>query len=780
MPAANIKTKEIDKSLRVNSVEGIYNSIVIPAIKGPVDVPTMISSETDLLNYFTPKGRIEVGYNLGYYSALSVLQKTNKLWVTRVANQSLYGGVFVNEEGASTNSSQVEEISAEQDEIEFTASGMVDGGTEITASVLNTGIPADLDARNITIDGVGTFSVTDVTGSVLTIDPAISTNFSFTGDGAGTIAETEDYVSFDVDFGGSGAVTTATISNLSNSEAVTSISGDVILVDDNSTFFEVTIVSNVDGLLTFDEITVTNANSIGHVGAPEITFVVADITDGVADITISGLLPVYYDMDSDIDSLTASISAVMSDASTTTFNNIITSVTTGVATLDSVVNNPSVIDSADAVAPYIYATATGIVDIDAVDQSGSTAPFILTSANQGDWAKDLRIEIITGKEVKLDGAFMVKIFWKENLNNPLEYFTLSRTEGAKNGYGRNMFIDTALESSQYIRGFSNALVAEDVLPEETVTRDINGNIIARSFITIVAGDDGVAVTDSNMIAAADLMNNKNSYPLSVILDGGWTTPAYQTRLVEIAELRDDCVAVLSIPYEAEDTTDYANEIVAYRQNSLLVNSSYAGLYSPHVLITDKYNDRKIYVAPDGYAAAAINYSASNYEIWYPAAGYRRGRINVEDIKLRFKEGDLDLLVDAGINPIRFYPGKGLAIWGQKTLSATPSSLDRLNVRLLLNTIKPAISDSLEGYLFELNSVAVRNLIVIQINDYLSGIQARNGIYDYYTVCDESNNSSSDIDNHVLNVDVFVKPVQSIEFINFTTIITSTGVDFKLL
>jgi len=287
------------------------------------------------------------------------------------------------------------------------------------------------------------------------------------------------------------------------------------------------------------------------------------------------------------------------------------------------------------------------------------------------------------------------------------------------------------------------------------------------------------ITESNMIASAVLMANKNNYPMTLFLDGGWATVGLQKKLIEICENRKDSMAILSVPLAAEMSADYVNEIVDYRKTTLNANSSYSALFSCHVEITDKYNNRKIYVAPDGYAAASINFTAANYEIWYPPAGYKRASLLVNDTLVRFKDGEMDLLYKEGINPLRFFPGKGIAIWGQKTLSSRPSSLDRMNVRLLLITIEPAIAEFLEDYLFELNTDGIRNIIKVGIDNYMNGVKARNGVYDYLTVCDETNNLPTDIDNHILNVDLFVKPVQSIEYIKFSTIITSTGVDFAV-
>jgi phage tail sheath protein FI len=99
--------------------------------------------------------------------------------------------------------------------------------------------------------------------------------------------------------------------------------------------------------------------------------------------------------------------------------------------------------------------------------------------------------------------------------------------------------------------------------------------------------------------------------------------------------------------------------------------------------------------------------------------------------------------------------------------------------MLLIQIEPAIAYALEDFIFELNNAATRSMVRVIIDSYMKGIMAANGVLDYYIVCDDTNNTPSDIDNHILNVWLFVKPALSIEYIKFTTVITSTGLDFGL-
>ena len=263
------------------------------------------------------------------------------------------------------------------------------------------------------------------------------------------------------------------------------------------------------------------------------------------------------------------------------------------------------------------------------------------------------------------------------------------------------------------------------------------------------------------------------------MSGDRNTPGYQKALIALAEKRKDCVSILATPYEEEDKSSYLNSIVNYRKYTLNANTSYAALYTPHVLIQDKYNDRQIYVSPDGFVGAIISATAANSEIWYPPAGWRRGVMDVLDVRRRFTEGEMDYLYDNGINPIRFAAGRGIVVWGQKTLSTRPSALDRLNVRLMLIVVEPAIKAALEDFIFELNDATTRLQITSIIDSAMAQVKASGGVYDYMVKVDAENNTPQDIDNYEMKVWLFLKPVKDVEFIEFSPIITTTGADFTL-
>jgi phage tail sheath protein FI len=442
-----------------------------------------------------------------------------------------------------------------------------------------------------------------------------------------------------------------------------------------------------------------------------------------------------------------------------------------VAKSDSKYGGVIITSSADSVAGGLNtALVSGLVDPTTYfasfvqDSSGIDETILITGKNPGAWNDDISIKVITDPStVKEPNAFIIEV-WKDS--KMVETFTCSRVVGALDGFGQNIYIEDVLSASEYIQAVDNLAVD-------------SGNYISESSTAVAlnGGDDGSAVTDSDMVAALDALSNRNAIEMSLFLDGGWATDGFHTNVINMCENRRS-VALLSVPYAAENSSDFLSEITEYKNVTLNANTSWAGMFSPHLLITDKFNDREIYIAPDGVVGALISQTASNFEMWYPPAGFRRGVINVNDVLQRFTEGQMDSLYDDNVNPIRFAPGRGIVLWGQKTLLSRPSALDRLNVRFLLMIVEAAVEEALRDFLFELNDEITRSIITSMIESYMEGIKARRGVSDFEVVCDSTNNTASDIDNYRLNVWLYLKPIKSVEFINLNVIITSEGMEFS--
>ena len=659
MASASVDIKEIDLSTRVPSFPGVFGAIQIEATKGPVGEPQLMTSDSALLNTYTPDGRIEVGYDTAYFSALAFLEKSSTLWVNRVANNALFGGLGVKTAASATGN--------------FTAPA---GITDPSAYVFD-GMPDVAGVAEVTA-----FTFTGVTG--VTLDTAGAAQYvTFRS----ALDATIYYAWFDVTDG-------------ANAQSDPAPGGTGIKVDVLSADLDTAIATKFD--------------------AAVLLAAAADFSGGAVVGAIA--------------TLTNLLAGATADA------------TAGTVTGASVV-----------------VTTQGVTEVDQVDEC-----LFIYGANPGVWNNQVLVKIITDPDiVKEPDAFLIHVFKSSNISTPVETWLCSRIEGKLDGNNANIYIEDVLEGSNFIRALTNPAIADNILPQAQIT-----------VLALGGGDDGSAVTSGNLVTASTAFANPDNIFFTVFMDGGRADPAYALALTNLVSSRLDSIAVLSVPFSAEASATYLNDIIEYRKISLNINNSYAALYTPHVKILDRFNDRNIFISPEGYAAAAISFSANNFEVWFPPAGAKRGVVNVLDLRRRFSKGEMDALYDEGINPLRFVPGKGILIWGQKTLSSRPSALDRLNVRLLLITIEPAIAESLADFLFDLNDEATRSIASAIVSSAMDNVQARRGVTSFSVVSDSTNNTAEDIDNNRMNLDLFLIPTRAVETIPFRVVITRTGVDFN--
>jgi hypothetical protein len=175
--------------------------------------------------------------------------------------------------------------------------------------------------------------------------------------------------------------------------------------------------------------------------------------------------------------------------------------------------------------------------------------------------------------------------------------------------------------------------------------------------------------------------------------------------------------------------------------------------------------------------------------WSPPAGFSRGKIlnqnfissnNVEVEQIipntPSNLNNLSVIYDRGINlPIKISGDGGIiAYYFNSDFSGAINDPNPLKQSItyanLIFNIVTNIKSILASALFEQNDEQLRNIIKSKIQQYLVSIKLNEGIEEFSVVCDASNNNIVDITNRKFTVDIFIKPSQSINFVelSFTT------------
>jgi hypothetical protein len=288
---------------------------------------------------------------------------------------------------------------------------------------------------------------------------------------------------------------------------------------------------------------------------------------------------------------------------------------------------------------------------------------------------------------------------------------------------------------------------------------------------------------SACIAAYDLVRDPETFGDIDFLVPGVISETAAVRLIDIAESRRDCMAVVSPRrsdvINSESTTAKTDLIISFFKT--LPSTSFAIFDSGYKYIYDKYNDKYRYVPCAADVAGLCIATTINAETWFSPAGYNRGNLrNAQKLAYSPKQAERDRLYVNRINPIVAFPGQGIVLFGDKTALASPSAFDRINVRRLFVELEKNVASFSKFQLFEINDEITRSGFKAAVEPYLRGVQGRRGIYDFLVVCDSSNNTPDVIDRNEFNAEIYIKPARSINFITITFVATRTGVSFNEL
>ena len=266
--------------------------------------------------------------------------------------------------------------------------------------------------------------------------------------------------------------------------------------------------------------------------------------------------------------------------------------------------------------------------------------------------------------------------------------------------------------------------------------------------------------------------------------------ALANKLIAVAEARKDAIAFISPYRAAALTgntgtnqdqirkdSDITDNVVSFY--GPVTSSSYAVFDTGYKYMYDRFANTFRYVPLNGDIAGTCARNDINNFPWFSPAGTVRGTI-LNAVKLAYNPSKTqrDKLYSRRINPVIFSPGAGIVLFGDKTGLAKASAFDRINVRRLFIFLEDAISAAAKDQLFEFNDEITRTNFVNIVEPFLRDVQAKRGIQDYVVICDETNNTAAVIDSNEFVADIYIKPARSINFIGLTFVATRTGVAFE--
>ena len=285
--------------------------------------------------------------------------------------------------------------------------------------------------------------------------------------------------------------------------------------------------------------------------------------------------------------------------------------------------------------------------------------------------------------------------------------------------------------------------------------EIVGNVAERTGIS------GFEVSEEvTMVCCPDIMALYQAGSLS--MEG---VKAVQVAMIAHCENMKDRFAILDCPPGLNP-----QRVKEWRMTEAGYDTKYGAVYYPWLRVANPAGDgESILIPPSGYMAGIYARSDTERGVHKaPANEVVRGALGVE---MQITKSEQDILNPIGVNCIRAFPGRGIRVWGARTLSSD-ASWRYINVRRLFNFVEESIKRGTQWVVFEPNDMDLWARIRRDINAFLTMVWRSGALFGatpsqaFYVKCDEENNPPEARDLGQVIIEIGIAPVKPAEFVIF--------------
>jgi hypothetical protein len=291
--------------------------------------------------------------------------------------------------------------------------------------------------------------------------------------------------------------------------------------------------------------------------------------------------------------------------------------------------------------------------------------------------------------------------------------------------------------------------------------------------------NGSAVVAYN--TALNLIADATEVDVQLFVIPGIRNPSITDKAIETAENRFDALYIMDIETYDTDGILVASEdqvpSVRYTINNFRdrnINTSFGATYFPDVIMRDTVANTLRQVPPSVAVLGAFSYNDAVAFPWFAPAGFARGGLaTTERSTIELSRTNMDDLYEVDINPIVSFAGsEGLVIWGQKTMYAQQSALDRVNVRRLLLSIRRQVRQVSNRILFEQTLPETLTRFSQLVNPILKRVQEQKGVDRFLVRIDTSTTTQADFENKTIRGKIFLQPTRTLEFLSVDFVINN--------
>ena len=411
--------------------------------------------------------------------------------------------------------------------------------------------------------------------------------------------------------------------------------------------------------------------------------------------------------------------------------------------------------------------------------------FTVTAVGPGLWGRRVWVRIQDGTTKKADGTsgFRLKLaFWPPGpdfeLYDPLlpenrtklprpqaveDYDDLSMDPNSSNYFGKRLLDGTT--------GLPvSALAVLDAAPGRTDKPAPNPP--TGEFLDQNGTDDPAA------LGAADYVG----------LPSGARQELQGLSMLELDPFRD--VALVYAPKPRDNDVDIVTKIIDHCERlrfrfaavdsgnsdpsqfdprTTIADSEYAGFYTPWIMASDPESGTRVPTPPGGHVLGIYARTDAERGVFKaPANEVVRGAL---DLTFDINDNLQGAMNPMGVNAIRRFPGRGIRLWGARTLTSN-ALWKYVSVRRLFIFLERSIYEGTQWVVFEPNEDKlwgrVRDTIRLFLRSQWRGgaLFGRTEDEAFFITCDRRTMSQDDILNGRLICEIGIAPVRPAEFVIF--------------
>lgn len=272
--------------------------------------------------------------------------------------------------------------------------------------------------------------------------------------------------------------------------------------------------------------------------------------------------------------------------------------------------------------------------------------------------------------------------------------------------------------------------------------------------TLAGGADGTPIEAADFAPALAALEGQ---PDVSLLYAPAADEATQRMLVAHCERENFRFAVIDAPRGADPKT--------LEPRASIADTACAAYYTPWLDVPHEGSTRR--VPPGGHVLGI--YARMDLERGVHQAPANLELRGVSGLEFAVSDAQQDTLAPRGVNVIRAFAGRGIRVWGARTLSSRAEA-KYVNIRRHLIYLQRSIEVGTQWTVFEPNDEALWAKLKQQVEGFLlahwrsGALQGSKPEQAFVVICDRSVISANDLDLGILNCVIGVAPLKPAEFV----------------